>query len=117
MRQMLMALGVPDHALREDPAGLSTYESIQRAGQIAGGRRLVIVTQELYAARALLLARGLGVNAIACSLAFDAPAPGIARENKACVRAMLDLFGLRHWTQKVEREGKIRVGSWTLASL
>lgn len=117
MRQMLLARGVPDYAMREDPAGLSTYESIQRAGQMAAGRRLVIVTQDLYAARALMLARGLHVNAIACALKFDAPKSSVLREDKACVRALMDLAGLRQWTQAMERQGEIRVGHWTLAAL
>lgn len=99
VRQMLIARGVPEYAMREDPAGSSTYEAIQRAGQMAAGRRLVIVTQELYAARLLILARGLGINAIACSLKYKAPSFSVVREEKECLCALLNLAGLRRWAE------------------
>ncbi|WP_395744762.1 vancomycin high temperature exclusion protein [Prosthecobacter sp.] len=105
MRRMLQGLGVPDYAMVEDPAGLSTYDSIHRAGQIAAGRRLVIVTQELYCPRSLLLARGLGVPAIACSIPNQPRETSLAREEAACVRAVLDLAGLRDWTEAWEQHG------------
>ena len=117
MRRMLTDLRVPAWAMTEDAAGLSTFESIQRAGQMAGGRRLIIVTQELHCPRALLLARGLGVEALACALPSEPSAAGVVREERACARALLDLVGLRAWTQSMEREGAIRVGNWTLATL
>lgn len=117
MRQMLADLRVPAWAMTEDAAGLSTHDSIQRAGQMAGRRRLIIVTQELHCARALLLARGLGVEAMACALQAEPTASGIAREEKACVCALLDLAGFRAWTQNVKREGKICMTGWTLATL
>ncbi len=44
MSQMLTELRVPAWAMTEDVAGLSTFVSIQRAGQMAGGKRLIIVT-------------------------------------------------------------------------
>lgn len=115
MRGMLRGLGVPGEVMTEDPAGLSTYESIQRAGQIAAGRRLVIVTQELHAARALLLARGLGVDAVACALPSQPERAGIEREEKACVRAILDLVGFHRVTEEWEQKGRINLGLFNVA--
>lgn len=83
MRHMLHTLGMPDYAMIEAPAGLSTYESIRRAGQIAAGRRLVIFTQQLYCPRSILLARGLGVQAIACSIPIEPRESSLAREEAA----------------------------------
>lgn len=114
MRQMLRELKVPGHAMIEDAAGLSTYDSVQRAGRIAAGRRLIIVTQELYCPRALLLAWGMGVDARGCSLPSVPNEASLVREEKACVRALLDLMGLRSWTQNVEAEGRIAMGRWSL---
>ncbi|MGV3660424.1 MAG: SanA/YdcF family protein [Prosthecobacter sp.] len=114
MRQMLLELKVPGHVMIEDAAGLSTYESVQRAGRIAAGRRLIIVTQELYCPRALLLAWGMGVDARGCALPSFPNEASLAREEKACVRALLDLVGLRAWTQSVEDEGRIAMGPFTL---
>lgn len=117
MRQMLVALGVPKDAMIEDAGGLSTYDSIQRASRIAAGHRLVIVTQELHCPRALLLAWGMGVNACACALPGSANEAGVGREEKACVRALLDLAGFRGWTENIEREKGITVAGWELVSL
>jgi vancomycin permeability regulator SanA len=116
MRRMLADLGVPPHVMIEDAGGLSTYESIQRAGSIAAGNRLLIVTQELHCSRALMLAWGMGLDALACALP-STPAPAsVAREEKAIVRAALDLAGLRSWTEKVEKEGRVVCAGVTLAA-
>lgn len=114
MRQMLLELKVPAHVMIEDAAGLSTYDSVQRASRIAAGRRLIIVTQELYCPRALLLAWGMGVDACGCALPSLPNEASLAREEKACVRALLDLMGLRNWTQNVETEGCVALGRWSL---
>lgn len=102
MRRMLLALRVPEHAMLEDAGGLSTYDSIARAGRIAAGRRLVIVTQAWHCPRALLLARGLGINAIACALPSQPSQALQEREEKATLRAVLDLAGLRRATEWAE---------------
>lgn len=117
MRHMLESLGVPARALIEDAAGLSTYESIQRAGRIAAGERLIIVTQELYCPRVLMLAWGMGLSAVACALPAEPTPASVAREDKAMVCALLDLAGLRLWTQKIQKEGRIGLGSVTLTTL
>lgn len=117
MRQMLRRLGVPDHAMVEDAAGLSTSESIQRAGQMAAGRRLIVITQELHCPRAILLAWGMGVDALACALPSSPTDAGRSREDQLCVRTVLDLAGLRAWTQRLEEQGKLSIAGWTLASL
>ena len=117
MRQMLRELGIADRFMTEDPAGLSTYESVQRAGQIAAGRPLVIVTQELYCGRSLLLARGLGVKAIACAIPSDSPQASMKREELACVRALIDLAGLRQWTESWEQRRNAHLTSDHSASV
>lgn len=114
MRQMLVELGVPRNALIEDAGGLSTYDSVQRASRIAAGHRMIIVTQELHCPRALLLAWGMGVNACACALPATSNEASIDREEKACIRALLDLAGLREWTEEVEHDKGLKVVGWRL---
>lgn len=50
-----------------DHAGFSTYESIYRAKEIFGAKRIVIVTQEYHLYRALYLAEKLGIEAYGVS--------------------------------------------------
>ena len=46
-----------------DHAGFSTYESMYRAKEIFGAKRIIIVTQEYHLYRALYLAEKLGIEA------------------------------------------------------
>lgn len=50
-----------------DHAGFSTYESIYRAKEIFGAKRIIIVTQEYHLYRALYLAEKLGIEAYGVS--------------------------------------------------
>ena len=64
MKACAMAAGVPSQAIFMDHAGFSTYESMARAVQIFGAKRVVIVTQEYHLYRALYLARAYGLEAV-----------------------------------------------------
>ena len=50
-----------------DHAGFSTYESIYRAKEIFGAKRILIVTQEYHLYRSLYLAEKLGIEAYGVS--------------------------------------------------
>lgn len=63
MHRVAREHGVPEEDIVLDYAGLSTYDSIYRAKEIFGVRRMVIVTQEYHIYRALHTARALGINA------------------------------------------------------
>lgn len=55
--------GVAARNVFADCAGLSTYESILRARDVFGAKRIVIVTQRYHLYRALYIARSLGMEA------------------------------------------------------
>jgi vancomycin permeability regulator SanA len=55
--------GVPETEIIEDPEGYSTYESMYRAAEVYGAKRMVIVTQRYHLYRALYIARELGIEA------------------------------------------------------
>jgi vancomycin permeability regulator SanA len=55
--------GVPEAAILQDPEGYSTYESMYRAVNVYGVKRMVIVTQRYHLYRALYIARELGIEA------------------------------------------------------
>lgn len=63
MNRLARDQGVPQADIVLDYAGLSTYDSLYRARDIFGVKKLVIVTQEYHLYRALYLARALGLEA------------------------------------------------------
>ncbi|MFI5000594.1 MAG: vancomycin high temperature exclusion protein [Reyranellales bacterium] len=69
MRDGLMARGVPPQAIYRDFRGFRTWDSVVRARDVFGLKRLAIVSQRAHVARALFLARSLGVEAFG----FEAP--------------------------------------------
>jgi len=66
MQNAAVAAGVTE-GLLTDPRGYSTYESIVRAKELFGARRIVIVTQEYHLYRALYIAEKLGIEAYGVS--------------------------------------------------
>jgi len=63
MRDELVARGVPARAIELDRHGNRTWDSIARARYVFGRRRLLIVSQPDHLARALFLARHVGIEA------------------------------------------------------
>jgi SanA protein len=63
MRDELVARGVPASAIVLDNGGSRTWNSIRRARDAFGKKRLVIVSQRDHLARALFLARHAGIEA------------------------------------------------------
>lgn len=63
MKEFAIQKGVPSENIFMDHAGFSTYESIYRAKEIFGAKRIVIVTQKYHLYRALYIANQLGLEA------------------------------------------------------
>ena len=63
MRDFALEAGVPSEHIFTDHAGLSTYDSVYRAKEIFGAKKILIVTQEYHLYRALYIAKTLGVEA------------------------------------------------------
>jgi vancomycin permeability regulator SanA len=63
MKRFAIARGVPSSDGFMDHAGFSTWESMYRARDVFGVRRVVIVTQGYHLPRALWDARALGLEA------------------------------------------------------
>jgi len=94
MRDELVARGVPAAVIELDPLSYRTWHSVVRARYVFGKRRLLIVSQPDHLARALFLARHIGIEA------WGAPARGLAyiglydalRRNLACLIAYVDVI-------------------------
>ena len=67
MKAYAVSAGVPGEDVFMDHAGFSTWESLIRARDVFGVRRVVIVTQEYHLYRALWIAEALGLEAVGVS--------------------------------------------------
>ena len=67
MKRVAAEAGVPTEDIFLDHSGFSTYESVVRAKEIFGAKKIVIVTQEYHLYRALYLAEKLGLDAYGVS--------------------------------------------------
>lgn len=56
--------GVPSEDVFMDHAGFSTYETVYRAKEIFGAKKVIIVTQRYHLYRALYIAQSLGLDAV-----------------------------------------------------
>ena len=63
MKNYLLAHGVPEEAIVEDPMGYSTSESLIRAKEVYGYENIVVVTQRYHLYRALYVAEKIGLDA------------------------------------------------------
>lgn len=63
MERVLCEMGVDKSAIISDGYGLSTYESLWRAKNVYGYKRVLIVTQEYHLYRAIYIAKKLGLEA------------------------------------------------------
>ena len=63
MRAGLIERGVPASAIYRDPTGYRTWDSVLRARDVYGQKRLLIVSQRFHVDRALFLARHEGIDA------------------------------------------------------
>ena len=63
MKNYAIEKGVPSEDIFMDHAGFSSYESIYRAKEIFGVKKMIIVTQKYHLYRAIYIANKLGIEA------------------------------------------------------
>ena len=63
MKQFAIEKGIPSENIFMDHAGFSSYESIYRAKEIFGAKKVIIVTQKYHLYRALYIANKLDLEA------------------------------------------------------
>lgn len=67
MKDFAIQKGVPSLDIFMDHAGFSSYDSLYRAKEIFGVKKIVVVTQEYHLYRALFIANKLGIEAYGIS--------------------------------------------------
>lgn len=64
MRKVALGEGTPEEDIFMDHAGFSTYESMYRAKEIFGVKKMIVVTNRYHLYRALYIAERLGIEAV-----------------------------------------------------
>ena len=81
MKEYLLSFDMPRKDLFLDHAGFSTYDSLYRAKNVFGAKKIIVITQKYHMYRALYLADKLGLDAIGV-VADDIPQKGIMLKNE-----------------------------------
>lgn len=92
MKRYAIAAGVPSEDIFMDHAGFSTYESIYRAKEIFGVKKLIIVTQEYHLYRALYIAQALGMEAYGVASDYRTYAGQALRDVREMLARCKDFF-------------------------
>ncbi|MEM0968358.1 MAG: ElyC/SanA/YdcF family protein [Verrucomicrobiota bacterium] len=95
MRKALVARGIPDQAITEDPSGFRTLDSVVRAATVFGQVRYTIISDDFHVSRAVFLAQVhhsdvVGYAAEGVSVRHSMRSR--AREIFARVKAVLDVY-------------------------
>lgn len=92
MKQYAIDNGVPSTDVFMDHAGFSTYESVYRAKEIFGVKKMIIVTQEYHLSRALYIAEELGIEAYGVSADYLPYAGQFSRDVREVMARTKDVF-------------------------
>jgi SanA protein len=68
---LAQAPGIAEQDIFMDHAGFNTYDSMYRARDVFEVRDVIIVTQQFHVSRAVYIARGLGLDAVAYAQSQD----------------------------------------------
>lgn len=83
---------VPSEDVFMDHAGFSTYESMYRAKEIFGAKKVVIVTQKYHLYRSLYIAEKLGLDAYGTASDYRTYAGQLRRDIREVLARNKDLF-------------------------
>ena len=71
MKDYAIRQGADGDKIVQDRYGLSTYDSLWRARNVYGCKKIIVVTQSYHISRALYIARGLGLEAYGITSDLD----------------------------------------------
>lgn len=81
MRDYVLEQKIDTHNVFLDHAGFSTYDSMYRAKEVFGVKKIIVVTQRYHLYRSLYIANELGIEAYGIA-ADDTPYPMINKKNE-----------------------------------
>ena len=95
MKDFAIEKGVPSENVFMDHAGFSSYESIYRAKEIFGAKKIVIVTQKYHLYRALYIAKSLDIEAYGIDATNINYKGQFLRNIRECLAIYKDYFKLK----------------------
>ena len=93
MKRYAVEAGVPSEDVFMDHAGFSTYDTVRRAVDVFGVKKVIIVTQQYHLYRALYIAQALGVEAYGVAADYRNYSGQLARDIREVLARVKD-FGL-----------------------
>jgi SanA protein len=92
MKSVAIKAGLNSSDIFMDHAGFSTYESLIRARDVFGVKKVIIVSQKEHLYRALYIARGLGLEAIGVAAEPKVYGGQFARDVRETLARVKDVF-------------------------
>jgi len=92
MKNYAATAGVAKDRIFMDHAGFSTYDSLYRARDVFGSKKVIIVTQEYHLYRALAIADSLGLEAVGVPANLRPYSGQLSREVREIAARVKDFF-------------------------
>lgn len=92
MKNFAVSDGVESDRIFMDHAGFSTYDSLYRARDIFGAKKVIIVTQEYHLYRALAIADSLGLEAVGVPADLRTYSGQLSRDVREVAARVKDFF-------------------------
>lgn len=92
MKQYALDAGIAEADIFMDHAGFSTYESMYRAKEIFGVKKMIIVTQKYHLSRAVYIANQLGIEAYGVASDYQTFGGQFGRDCREVLARVKDMF-------------------------
>lgn len=99
MKQYALNAEIPSEDVFMDHAGFSTYESLYRAKEIFGVKKLIVVSQEYHLYRALYIAERMGLEAYGVAADYRTYWGQTAREIREILARAKDFVNTIFWPE------------------
>lgn len=92
MKQYALDAGIAETDIFMDHAGFSTYESMYRAKEVFGVKKMIIVTQKYHLSRAVYIANKLGIEAYGVASDYQTFSGQLGRDTREILARVKDIF-------------------------
>ena len=93
MKRFAVDAGIPSEDVFMDHAGFSTYETMYRAKEIFGAKKILVVTQQYHLYRAVYIAQALGMEAYGVAADYRSYSGQFSRDVREMLARVKD-FGM-----------------------
>jgi vancomycin permeability regulator SanA len=93
MKAYAIDAGVPTEDIFMDHAGFSTYETIYRAKEIFGAKKIVVITQKYHLYRAMYIAKAMGLEVYGVAADYRSYSGQLPRDVREVLARVKD-FGM-----------------------